>query len=67
MPTSDADIISDDPIGVRLEAALAWCQRRDKQRGSDERDPHPTALGSDYDTLDSPTPRAVKNSASNVQ
>lgn len=29
---SDIDILSDDPIGERLDAALKWCDRRRRQR-----------------------------------
>ena len=60
MPTSDADIISDDPIGERLEAALAWCQRRRIERGEEGRDPHPTAGESVYTTLTPLSARAAK-------
>ena len=34
------EIVSDDPIGSRLDAALRWCERRRAQRAA--LTPHPT-------------------------
>lgn len=55
-PSVDDNIVSDDPIGVRLEAALRECQRRERARGCHPTDPMR------IHTINAPTPRAQQKS-----
>ena len=59
---SDAEPRRVDVMGGRLEAALAWCQRRaeERQRGAGNLTPHPTAEGMRISLLESYDSRAPK-------
>src|SRR3990167_1767864 len=50
----------DDLMAGRLGAALAWCERRRRERGLEHLTPHPTASTMISSPLDPPSPRTPK-------